>query len=440
MSIVKNIHQNLEKAIEFVIANKQDFVKNPTTDFTRNRKLTLEKVIKLIISMEGGSLKKELYDFGKTNKIDVTSSAFVQQRSKIQYQAFETILKQFNSLSNDREKYKGYRVFAVDGSKINHFRNPDLESFITTLKNEKGFNQTHLNALYDVLNRTFKDILLQPVPKSNEHEALITMLKRNAFQGNNIIIADRGYEGYNLIAHLINTENVDFLMRVKQGKGAFRDISKLPMIELDKDISFELTTTQTKEDKMHNRIFIQIHNKNKCYSSNTVMRNWDFGSPYAMSFRVVRFMLDTGEYETVITSLPRSKFSMSEIKALYHMRWGIETSFREVKYVVGLINFHCKKEDLVKQEIYSSIIMYNYCSRIVSNAKIHKRDNAVYNYKVDYTMAVHLCRLFYKKLKTDFKELIIEIEKYTEPIRPGRRDKRNLRTKHFVGFAYRVAA
>ena len=86
MSIVKSIHQNLEKAIEFVIKNKQDFVENPTTDFIRNRKLTLEKIIKLIISMEGGSLKKELYDFGKINDVAVTSSAFIQQRSKDTFQ------------------------------------------------------------------------------------------------------------------------------------------------------------------------------------------------------------------------------------------------------------------------------------------------------------------------------------------------------------------
>lgn len=27
---------------------------------------------------------------------------------------------------------------------------------------------------------------------------------------------------------------------------------------------------------------------------------------------------------------------MSELKTLYHLRWGIETSFRSLKYTVGL--------------------------------------------------------------------------------------------------------
>ena len=33
-----------------------------------------------------------------------------------------------------------------------------------------------------------------------------------------------------------------------------------------------------------------------------------------------------------------------------------------------------------------------------------------------------------------------QIARYTEPVRPGRQDERNLRAKSFIGFCYRVAA
>ena len=45
------------------------------------------------------------------------------------------------------------------------------------------------------------------------------------------------------------------------------------------------------------------------------------------------------------------------------MRWGIETSFRSLKYSVGLIHLHAKKPDLVLQEIspvFSSSTSENY--------------------------------------------------------------------------------
>lgn len=53
-------------------------------------------------------------------------------------------------------------------------------------------------------------------------------------------------------------------------------------------------------------------------------------------------MLDTGEYETLVTSLS-PQFTLSDLKELYHARWGIETSFRELKYGIGLMDLHEKK-------------------------------------------------------------------------------------------------
>lgn len=113
---------------------------------------------------------------------------------------------------------------------------------------------------------------------------------------------DRGYEGYNLFAHLIEKGIVDFLCRVRSNNGGMRIVKNLPMKELDRDIQFELTTTQTKEDKEKHRVYIQGARKDgKNYSPKTLNRAWDFASPYTMNLRVVRFQLSSGEYETIIT-------------------------------------------------------------------------------------------------------------------------------------------
>ena len=218
------------------------------------------------------------------------------------------------------------------------------------------------------------------------------------------------------------------------------EITKLPMAMLDVDVSVEITTTQTNEDKRLHRIYIQTQKKKEKYSSKTNIKCWDFASPYTLQFRVVRFMLESGEFETIATSLPRNRFSIDDIKELYHMRWGIETSFCKLKYAIGLINLHCKKEEFAKQEIYAAIIMYNYCSRIAAEAVIHKRVHTVYEYMVDFTMAIHICRTTYKLCKTNFEKLVEDISNYTVPIRPGRKDKREMKPKGFVGFTYRVSA
>ncbi|WP_423838512.1 transposase [Thomasclavelia cocleata] len=61
--------------------------------------------------------------------------------------------------------------------------------------------------------------------------------------------------------------------------------------------------------------------------------------------------------------------------SLYNKRWGIETSFREVKYALGLNALHSKKRKLIQQEIYARLILYNFCQRVVQVIKIPK-----YNY------------------------------------------------------------
>lgn len=405
-------------------------------DFTRKRVLTMDKTISLLLSMQGGSLKKELHEAG----IDVTASAFVQQRKKIPWIVFDDVFEYFNNRCKDIKTYKGYRVLAADGTTVNMARNPKSESFMQNAGNPRGYNQLHVNPLYDVLNKTYVHSVIQPQPRQDEVGALAFMLWFHDFEEKTLIVADRGYESYNTFAYFQESPKVDFLIRVKQDRSAMREIGKLPMRELDTDVSFTITTTQTKADKENGYILVQTRkNKDRAYSENTKASRWDFPSPYPMKFRVVRILLDTGEYETLATSLPRS-FTPAEIKELYHARWGIETAFRELKYGIGLVNLHGKSDDFVKQEIFAAMTMSNFCSRIINEVIVPKKTGNIYEYQVNRTMAMDLCRKFFRTPDTDSAKLMKDIAKYVEPVRPCRRDARNIRAKSFAGFIYRVSA
>ena len=74
----------------------------------------------------------------------------------------------------------------------------------------------------------------------------------------------------------------------------------------------------------------------------------------------------------IITNLPLEEFSPEDIKALYHMRWGIETSFRSLKYTIGLLCFHSKKPEFIIQEIFAKLTMYNFTELIAASISIHK--------------------------------------------------------------------
>ena len=264
------------------------------------------------------------------------------------------------------------------------------------------------------------------------------MLKRNTFSQKTIIIADRAFEGYNLIAHCLEKPNVDFLIRVKSSRSGMREVAKLPMLELDCTISFTITTTQTNEDKKHGYIHLQVPKKSKA-GSKTRRGRWDFPSPYPMRFRICRFQLNNGEFETVATSLPPS-FTLADIRELYSLRWSVETCFRDLKYTLGLVNLHGKSDAFAAQEIYANLTAFNFASRICREAIVRQPKEGVYAYKVNFKMAVALCREFIRTPKADVDKLLNDIARYTVPIRPGRQDQRDLRVKGFPGFVYRVAA
>lgn len=96
-----------------------------------------------------------------------------------------------------------------------------------------------------------------------------------------------------------------------------------------------------------------------------------------MHLRLVRFQLDTGEYECIVTNLGKDRFPPEKIKELYRLRWGIETSFRKLKYNIGVSNLHSKKAEYVEQEIYARIIMYNFCESVTAHVTVKQKDQKI---------------------------------------------------------------
>ena len=120
------------------------------------------------------------------------------------------------------------------------------------------------------------------------------------------------------------------------------------------------------------------------------------------------------------------------------MRWGIENSFRELKYHVGLIAFHSKKKECVIQEIFARLIMYNFSMLITENLSADDDKQNTYRYKTNYAAAIYACVKFYRSDHANpsaLEELIIRSKC---PVRPDRVAKRKPRYHSAVSFIYRL--
>lgn len=415
------------------------FTRNSEKDFSRIKKWTFGEVVRFIITMEGKSLKDELLKHFNFSTGTPTNSSFNQRRAQILPEAFEFLFREFTAITSGDKKYHGYCLLACDGSDLCIAHNAqDTTTYFQSTPDSKGFNQMHLNALYDLLARTYVDAVVQPARQENEYQAMCEMIDRYTGDSKSIFMADRGYESYNIFAHILE-KGLFFLIRAKDiaSNGiAYSFRSQFPnnQSSFDKTVTVTLTKKQTNAVKAKPDKY-RVIPKASTFDFVDLHHHWF----YEMKLRIVRFPTADGSYECIITNMPREEFPSEDIKELYHMRWGIVTSFRELQYSIGLTHFHSKKSDYIKQEIWARLILYNFCEAITTRTIMRQINRKrKHSYQLNYTRAIHICRFFLSIRKEAPPDVESLISRELLPVRPGRSDHRKVKPQAAVSFLYRV--
>lgn len=436
---MKNYKKILKENIAEIVFNRKQYVQKSDKDFCRDRKLPFETMLYSILSLGSKDLKCEIMDqFGIQSDIP-SVSAFVQQRNKISSSAFETLFRNFVRSAYKPNLYKGYRLLAVDGSDLHVPTNPkETRSYYPGTNGQRHYNLLHLNAMYDLTNRIYTDALVQYSRDANEHKAFTTMVDRDDCELPTVYIADRGYESYNNLAH-IQEKGQYFLIRIKDiaSRGGIAHGLSLPASkEFDVPFSINLTRKQTNAAKADTNLKYLAHTvlfdylPAKCKKSIPV-------TPYTLAFRIVRCQISEDIFETMITNLPASIFSSSDLKQLYALRWGIETSFRSLKYTLGLIYFHSKKTEFILQEIFAKLTMYNFTELITSHVII-KQKKRKHPVQVNFSASVHICTKFLLQ-NIPPSEIEALISRFLVPLRQAVSSERKMSAKRAVSFLYRIA-
>lgn len=439
--VVMNTHANelkncLLEIIKEMGSKPQQFSTSKSGSFTRKRKFGFETLMRFILSLGSNSLGHEIGEFFEYSEGFPTASAFVQQRKKLSYKAFKHLFHEFNRQNdNSPTLFQGYRLLAIDGSDLSLPYNPDED----TVVGKNHLSTLHLNAAFDVETKQFVDAVVQKGIKENECSAACELVDALSEQYPVIIMADRGYESYNLFAH-IEERLFDYVIRIKDVKSN----GMLSGMDLPDTETFDVTK----------RIIITRHSTGpaavnpKKYKYLTKQSRFDFinnskAPDYEMTIRFVRFKITSDTYETIATSLSEDRFSVEELKEVYRRRWAIETGFREVKYILGLQAVHSKQENTILQEIYARLVMYNFSMAITLNTPIKiegKEKDLKHHLQVNFTQATKVCLKFFKfrGLEPAY-DIEATIRRFLLPIRPNRQRQRIAVSTTVVSFNYRLA-
>ena len=239
-------------------------------------------------------------DFIKRN-IDttITNTAFIKKRNNIPNEYFLDINDSFVNyiFKNDNKP----RIYAVDGSFINLFKNFDKYDFMYASKN-KTYCQGIISCLYDVDNKIPINYFL--LKTKDEREAFRNQIKY--LRSGDTVIFDRGYYSYDLVEKL-ELIGVNYIFRLKSDKKEVKIMNK---------------------DNITDFTFI-----------NKKINN-----------RIVHYRVDNSEEDYyLLTNLNKS---LDELKDLYWKRWQVEIHFKESKYNLSLKTINLKTENSLMQEIY----------------------------------------------------------------------------------------
>lgn len=400
--------------------------------FCRKRKWDFPTTIRFFLSCGSNSLGLEIGEFFDYKKGFPTVSSFVQQRKKLHSFSLEFLFHQFNDRATSEIRlFKGFRLLALDGSSLSIPYNPKENNCME----EKKCSLLHLDGLFDVMNKTFVDVIVETGLQKDEVGMGCKLIDRIKDTYPVLAVADRNYESFNFFAHV--EENLyDYVVRIKD-----RDSTGiLSGMELPDQEEFDITrhVSITRKHSLASRL---MAGKYKYIGHK---KRFDFAQAeedtgYEMTIRLVRFRLTDNTYECLATSLPEELYSLEDLKEIYWRRWGIETGFRELKYVLGIAAFHSKQENSILQEVFARAIMYNF-SMFMANRVEPKEKGLKHKLQVNYTQAVRISRHFFRHLGSEVPYDVEEtMRRFLLPVRPNRKNQRTTLGTDAVPFNYRLA-
>jgi hypothetical protein len=412
MKLLEHLTHNTNKVI-----NDSEFknsVKKNTNDFTRTRKMNFETAILFMLTRFKCSTQNALRKFFNTQNNDDTpikQQSFSETRTKIKPEAFLTLFKVSadTMLTHCKKKWHNYyRLFAIDGSKIDLPQDRALKGYFGT----NGRNATSACAqgllLYDVLNDIIVDAIIAPLNCDERTLAMAHLdnCKAQIPEEKKLLIFDRGYASFELITKL-ETDGFYYVMRVRK--------------KFNKDID-----AQTNSDDAYVLLEKGLEIEGVKFRK-------------AIGVRVLKFLLDSGEEETLLTNLFDGGLGVGDFKVLYFMRWPIETKYSIAKRKLQVENFTARSVDGVLQDFYATMYLVNAvaCAGYDVQAEIEAeradKDNK-YRYKanVNELIGVLKDRLILALTKEPSEEqalliegLLKEIASSVVPVRENRLVPRN---------------
>lgn len=466
---------------------RERYVVDPERDFTRMRKMELWEIVYMFILMPGHYPSEVLSDFyrDRSSADDEFRAPCIQAyRKALKKLRLRLLMADLTSHLNEemqemcpadagdpdrifRELFDGYTLYSVDGTDINLPYAPgDPDYHIEDNKlGQRGHNRVHVNCIMRCIDRMWMSMDDRAAHKRDEHDSAFKQILREErnWGDHPLFIFDRGYSSFELILGLLDAK-CSFLMRMVDSTRS-RAMAK---------ILYEHVPDEERSDegiwRVHHYVVPSLNAETRklgasmCrkvpYDGEAWNRWHDKGMEHIPTIEfditLIRFYLGesrnrNGEmeqtYECLITDLDPCMFSLEEWKALYNIRWGIETSIRSWKYNFSAGRVSFRDRDLNLAGLKASALLYNMTHTVLKmlrkedlpRSQENRNEAKKHLYRVSEADAARKMYSFLKDERGAPGYLYREIGRKTACLRPNRLQPRYISPKGFKGFCYQAA-
>ena len=372
--------------------------------FIRTRKMSFKEYVLYILTQTGCTNFSEAHRFyTKTlsNEFQsITRQAIGKQRMYIDSKLFldmgECFIDMLYGKFKGFSKFNGYIVCACDSS-IFHLPNTPTTKNAFNIAVDTIFgrflSRGRVSCILDVHSH---HILTSKIVSRNIGEVKLAIehlynLNQRFDLKKLITIYDRGYGSLEL---MIYTMFFDSKFLIRLNSLAFR-----------KKISQMNSNDEIIQINISKRILKKIKDNEVREYAEKIGR---------IEIRIVKVKLKTGEIEILATNLTKEEFNKHDLKELYGKRWTIETGFDKLKNLIMIEDFSGIRKDIIEQDFYAGIFMYNFATTIkfdVEKSKPRETKNKDKKYKITANFS-SIVTLIYDYLY----QLIIESKSTKEKI------------------------
>ena len=270
----------------------------------------------------------------------VVASAFCNARAKLDENIFKTlhaeILQHADKPCTDHQ-WKGHRIFAVDGSRMNLPRQLINHGYQVPSDNAH-YPQGLLSCLYQLKSRI--PMAFDLVSHADERKVALTHL--TSLSENDVVVYDRGYFSYGMLYEQIE-RGLHPIFRLKNK--ASRAVDQfIASSETDKIV--EIIPSQANQI-----VLLEKYPESLCKP---------------IPLRLVKYTVAGTTYILGTTLFDQQKYTIEDLSDVYHSRWGIEELYKISKKLMSIEDFHGQSERGVKQELFAHFTLIT-LTRIFSN-------------------------------------------------------------------------